>query len=206
MTANDPAGQPVFLHGVLLHPELRLAVIGRDADVRPASAEGLAVLADDSAPNARLVTSPGRAEGLVAEGLTAAEVQRLVWFHGAAPVATAVLTVAGGPSQALAFVAAGGPPTGQAAFDPERWAGRWAPTATLAARDFMRLAGSVPEGTLRRRYPQMLTRAGARLRAGQAGPSGLRRSAAPDDVSETRFRQPYADYFAVEEFDVRFRR
>jgi nudix-type nucleoside diphosphatase (YffH/AdpP family) len=70
----------------------------------------------------------------------------------------------------------------------------------------MRLAGSVPEGTLRRRYPQMLTRAGARLRAGQAGPAGLRRSAAPDDVSETRFRQPYADYFAVEEFDVRFRR
>jgi nudix-type nucleoside diphosphatase (YffH/AdpP family) len=206
MTVSAREGLPVFLHGVLRHPELLQAVIGRAPVIKAASALQVRALRNDGATNALLVPSDGRTEGLVAGDLSREERLRLEQFHGAAPSAVGVTVAPGTAAQALAFVSEAAGSADAPAFDLAQWEGQWAATAVLAARDFARLAGTVPDSILRRRYPQMLTRAGARLRAGQGGPAGLRRRAGSGDVEEARMRQPYASYFAVEEFDLRFRR
>jgi nudix-type nucleoside diphosphatase (YffH/AdpP family) len=53
----------------------------------------------------------------------------------------------------------------------------------------------------------MLVRGASRARAeAQAAPTTLRRTAAPGDVAVAARRQPYAHYFALEEYDLSFRR
>lgn len=77
----------------------------------------------------------------------------------------------------------------------------------ILARDVMALMGQRPAETIRARLVQMRMSAGSRARAAaSAPPMGLRHHARPGDVEEVRRIQPYANYFAVEEYDVRFRR
>ena len=52
----------------------------------------------------------------------------------------------------------------------------------------------------------MLVRAALRLRAEAPAPTTLRHHAGPDDVTIADRRLPYAQFFAVEEFDVAWRR
>lgn len=77
----------------------------------------------------------------------------------------------------------------------------------ILARDVMALMGQRDPQAIRKRLGQMRVSAASRLRAmGSPAPVGLRHDAAPGDVEEVRRIQPYAHYFAVEEYDVRFRR
>jgi ADP-ribose pyrophosphatase len=57
-----------------------------------------------------------------------------------------------------------------------------------------------------KRYPHMLVRGASRLRAAQGGPVTRRHNTVAGDVTVARKATPYARFFAVEEYDLQFRR
>src|SRR5690606_3535339 len=81
------------------------------------------------------------------------------------------------------------------------WRARYGAIAAGAARDRMR---GFAAGALRP-HAMLLTREGSRARAGE-GPRRLRPAAAPGSVAVADARAPYASFFAVEEYDLSFRR
>lgn len=88
--------------------------------------------------------------------------------------------------------------------------GKTAPDPALErelARDIMDLFGTVaPERLLARRGP-MLVRAASTLRAvAEPAAQGLRRAVAPGDFDRGTVQVPFAGFFAVERFDLQFRR
>ena len=88
--------------------------------------------------------------------------------------------------------------------------GREAPDRGLECRlaaDILALMGMVPAETLARRRGSMLARAASALRAAaEPAPQGLRHAAGPADFDRGRVRVPFAGFFAVETFDLTFRR
>ncbi|WP_128253528.1 NUDIX domain-containing protein [Falsirhodobacter deserti] len=95
------------------------------------------------------------------------------------------------------------------AFFQEATGGKVADDAAgrILTRDVMALMGQRPAAAIRARLTQMQMSAGSRARAqGSAAPTNLRHHAEPGDVEEVRRVQPYANYFAVEEYDIRYRR
>jgi len=96
-------------------------------------------------------------------------------------------------------------------WDERAWRDRWADLVTVAARDIAGLYGKTPAETVARRYPLILAIAASRLRAGKLpalpSPGTLsRRIAKPGDVRVASRTQPYARFFAIEEYDLSFRR
>lgn len=75
------------------------------------------------------------------------------------------------------------------------------------ARDILALLGQVPAERLRARRGSMLDRAGATVRAAAVTDrAGLRHQAGPGDVTVTARQVPFAGFFAVESYALRFRR
>ena len=73
------------------------------------------------------------------------------------------------------------------------------------AEDIMALYGQVPADEVAARLGPMAVRATSRARV-QSPPTGLRFRAGPGDVVVAAQRQPYAKFFALEEYDVAWRR
>ena len=68
--------------------------------------------------------------------------------------------------------------------------------------DFLPLQGQMAAETLARRLSPALVRAASRLRAQEAAaPTTLRRATAAGDIVTHARRLPYAQFFAVEEYD-----
>lgn len=83
------------------------------------------------------------------------------------------------------------------------------PLATLihAAREIMALWGQADPAALFARREMILVRAASRMRAEEdPAPAVLRHFAQESDVSEVALRQPYAQFFAVEERKIGWRR
>lgn len=81
------------------------------------------------------------------------------------------------------------------------------PDAVLAAsaRDVMALWGRVPAPEVAKRLGSMLVRGASRVRAAVSAPTALRHRASAGDVQMVVERQPYANFFAIEEYDVTWR-
>jgi len=94
---------------------------------------------------------------------------------------------------------------GTAAAGPELAPQDRAVVLTLVA-DILALRGLQLAEQIAARLFVMMVRAASRLRATDAAPATLRHATAPGDVSVAAFRQPYAHFFAVEEYDVSWRR
>ena len=74
------------------------------------------------------------------------------------------------------------------------------------ARDVMSLYGKADPARVRARYHMMLMRAGARIRARcEVAPTTMRRTAVAGDIVHQKVAQVYANYFAVEEYDLSYR-
>lgn len=73
------------------------------------------------------------------------------------------------------------------------------------AGDIMALQGRVPAAEVAARLHAMAVRASSRARA-VAGPGTLRHDARPQDITVVAERLPYARFFAIEEYDVSWRR
>ncbi len=73
--------------------------------------------------------------------------------------------------------------------------------------DILALQAHASPKTIHRRLYLMLVRAASGLRAAaEAAPTTLRYHSSPDDISIVAHRQPYAFFFAMEEYDVSWRR
>ncbi|WP_347310046.1 NUDIX domain-containing protein [Defluviimonas sp. SAOS-178_SWC] len=198
-----------FFYGSLCHPPLLRVVLGREVRVVPACLpdHSVAWAADGAFP---MIGQGGAgADGLWVPGLSEADVARLDFYEAGFAFVTREMTIetAEGPRRARAYFPEPGRWEPGAAWSLSDWVARWGEIAVATAGDFMRQMGVVPAERLWARYGMMLMRGGARVRAGhEATRLTTRRRPAPDDVAETRVRQVYANYFAVEEFDLRFRR
>lgn len=200
----------MFLYGPLCHAGLRAVVLGDEAAVVAGSvrAGSVAGVLRRTGHGARWVAGDGDTQGdLVC--LTDEGAARLAFYArvtGQAAVACEV-TVEGGVEAAVLY--GGGEPVGDWSagdWEAEAWEAGFAAATVAAARDVMALYGVVPPDVLARRYGHMLGRGAARVRAAVAGPVTQRRAQGADDVALTGMALPYANYFAVEEHDLRFRR
>ena len=199
-----------FFYGTLCHPPLLQVVLGRLPPLRPAWLADHAVdwAAGESFPVIR--PAPGAtAHGLFVPDITAAEAARLDFYEdGFGYEVHPVDVLHDGVSEpALVYMPEPGRWRPGAPWSLDDWAGRWGAVVTEAARDVMAQQGRRASAAVLARYPMMLTRAGARLRARHApGPADLRRSPAPEDVTLHSLDQPHAGFFAVEAARLGFRR
>ncbi len=199
----------LFVYGTLGHPALVRAVIGRVPPRQRAVLPGYRVerVLGQDWPTA--LSGGDGAAGQLLSGLNPGEVSRLTYYEeafGFRSRRVEVVTNGGDRVQAIAFF---GPhdAAGDGPWTLRRWAVRWGDTAASAAADMLREFGRREPSDVARRYPQLLIRGGARVRAtAETRPTELRRKADADDVAVATLRIPYADYFAVEETDLRFRR
>lgn len=195
-----------FFYGTLCDCDLLRVVIGR------AGAGEAAVLADHAVhcaadgPYPVLVARPGaEAVGVVLRDLSEPEIARLDWYIGGFAGVARELSVRVGDRVEVAQVF-GTPAAAGEPWDLAAWRARFGAEAVAAAEDMMALMGVADARAVAARRGQMLVRAAGRVRAGQAAPVTLRYGAAPGDVAVAAVRQPYAHFFAVEEYDVAFRR
>jgi nudix-type nucleoside diphosphatase (YffH/AdpP family) len=163
----------LFLYGTLLHEPLfaRIAGPGEGGTVTRARLDGHAVDRVDGSELPMIVKRAGaRAEGVVRDGLTAAQRARLDLYEVAFGYSVEAVTVetGEGAGPALAYF----PPSGQVsageAWSLARWRARDGEMAVYAAEELdahePRLSG--PE--MVRQWPMIAARARARVRAGQA--------------------------------------
>lgn len=198
-----------FFYGTLCHPPLLAAVLGREVAMRPAALPGHAVWWAEGEAFPLILPAAGRAaEGVLVEGLDAADAARLAFYEGGFGFHEVEVAAEEGRARVAARMFRPDPGLWRpgAPWRLDDWAPRWAETVTEAARDFMALYGKADPAQVLGRYRQMLVRAGARVRARAARPATLRRDPGPEDVAVLGFRQPYAAFFSVEEYDLRHRR
>lgn len=196
-----------FFYGTLCHAPLLRTVLGRPVETAAAVLPDHSVFWVKGRAFPVLVEGGGGAPGRVVRGLSAEDVRRLDFYEGGFGYETREVAVNGSALPVQVYFPTPGLWTPGADWSLADWAARWGDTVVAAADEAMRLYA---EGTdprrMHARYPMMLARAGARLRAGAGAPARVRRHAEPGDVEERQHRQPYGRFFAVEEFDLRFRR
>lgn len=198
-----------FFYGTLRHPPLLNVVLGRDVATTPARLEGHAVRWVEGAAFPMILEEPGAtAPGVVATGLGPQDVARLDYYEGGFAYDTRVLTVeaTADPLPACVYFPTTADWQPGALWHLADWIADWGDVTVEAARDFLRLRGQTPAVDVLARYDAMLIRAASRVRARQEKPSDLRRDAGEGDVLVGAYRQPYAGFFALEEYDLQFRR
>ncbi|SEO01946.1 nudix-type nucleoside diphosphatase, YffH/AdpP family [Pseudorhodobacter antarcticus] len=195
----------VFLYGSLCHLPLLAAVLGRVPVVSAAMCPDHAVYWAKEHDFPLIVGQAGaRARGLLLADLTDADVARLAYYEGPFGFSAQPLAVegaegegTGGESAGLAqvFVPDAGLWVPGDVWNLDDWVARWGAVHVATAADVMALYPAPIAAT--RRAP-MLVRGAARVRAGGGLPAGAVQVAAQ--------RTPYANFFAVEEYDLSYRR
>lgn len=194
-----------FFYGTLCHLPLLEIVLGRPVAPVPARLPDHAVFWAQEQPFPLIVPAPGHvAEGLFLPGMSKEDTARLDFYEGGFAYHTRDLVLESGQTARVYFPDPGHWLPG-APWSLADWVAARGAVVTGTAHDFMALYGVKPPEEVRRRYPMMLARGAARLRAREPAPSILRRDTGAE-VELAAWRQPYARYFAVEEYDLRFRR
>ncbi|MCO6382498.1 NUDIX domain-containing protein [Oceanicola sp. 502str15] len=200
----------IFIYGTLMHQPLLRVVLGESFDAVaqcPARLPGWRVEAVPGEVYPMVRAERGaEAEGLLLRGLDDAALARADFYEGLdnygylrKPVE--VLT-GEGRAEATVYVPLaedgqrGGP------WSLERWAAQWGEVSVLAAEEVMWWMGRATTAEVGRRYGLICTRAQARLNARESAPATLRRKAGPGDLEVAERRRPYANFFAVEEYEL----
>ncbi len=198
----------VFLCGPLADAGFRAAALGADVPGAAATLQGAALVGDATRPRL-LPRSGAEVMGIVAR-VDPEQLSRLRFWMVDLPGRLEPLDT----GATLVWWGDGGvgAPHGPAPdwnardWNARDWETRWRATAIAAVPDVMMLKGECPAAQVFARWSQILTRAGGRVRAATPGPVTLRHDAKPGDVLVERTAQPYAHFFAVEEYELRFRR
>ncbi|HMO08319.1 MAG TPA: NUDIX domain-containing protein [Paracoccaceae bacterium] len=203
-------GETFFFYGTLCHVPLLSAVLGRVPDAVPARLSGHAVHWAEGQDFPLIVPAPGGvAQGLAVRGLAPEDRARLDFYEGGFGYATRPVTVeaAGQALAAQVYWPDPGRWRPGAAWRLADWAAVWGDAVTAGAADVMALYGVKPAAAVARRRGPMLVRAASRLRAAATpAPATLRHAAGPGDVAVSAWREPYAGFFSVEEYDLTHRR
>ncbi len=200
---------PSFFYGTLCHAPLLDCVLGRKAPVQAASLADHAVYWADGQPFPLIVAqSGGVAQGVLLADVSAEDQARLDFYEGGFDYETRVLPVqtAAGVVEARVFFPEGNRWQPGLPWSLADWQARWGDLVVATAGDVMALRGQVPATEVVQRYGQMLVRGASRVRAASAAPSTRRRVAGPDDLQVAQYQLPYANFFAVEEYDLTYRR
>lgn len=199
-----------FFYGALCHVRLLAVVLGRAPDMRPARLPGFAVFWAEDEDCALAEAAPGAAvEGVLVEGLTEADQARLDFYLAGSPRMTRELAVEvdGGEVVARVLFAGAGRRRPIAPWRLEDWQARFGDLAVAAAEDVMAFYGQVPAPVVAARREVMRVRAASRLRAkADPSPAEVRRATGPEAVTIVTRTQPYARFFAVEEYDLSYPR
>ncbi|MGB5067839.1 MAG: gamma-glutamylcyclotransferase [Albidovulum sp.] len=198
-----------FFYGTLCHAPLLNEVLGREVPVESAVLPGHSVFWAKGKAFPLIVEGGAGALGVLVTGLTDRDVARLDFYEGGFAYQTRLVSVAGqsGATEAHVYFPDAGRWQAGAPWRLADWVAQWGPTAVATAEDFMRHLGVRAPAEVLARYPLMLMRGGAKARARMPAPERILRDAnGPQDVVVEKFAQTYANYFSVEEYDLRFRR
>lgn len=199
----------VFLYGTLRHGPLIDVVLGRPADVIPAQLAGYQARCVAGRTYPMLVGQEGVTDGVLLTGASESDLARLSFYEAGYRLAGQPIAVTVGTDS---FAACYFEPEPGSAEPGSAWSlGHWqtirGDMAVLAAREYMAAFGTPTAASMAGRYPMMLVRAASHLRGQSDNAStALRHAQTPGDVVVDRLRQPYAHFFAVEEYDLRHRR
>jgi len=198
----------VFFYGTLCHAPLRSVVLGHEVGAEPATLADHAVCRARGGAFPLIVPQTGAAAaGVLVRGLTPDDVARLDFYEAGFAFQTRDLPVqANGEVTARVYIADTGRWQTAGVWSLADWQAAHGQTVVATAADVMALYGTRPPETVLSRYGSMLVRGASRVRAAQAAPITRRFAAAAGDVNIAARRHPYADFFAVEEYDLRHRR
>lgn len=197
---------PLFIYGTLCHSALLTLVLGRTPAAIAAKLSDHAVYWADGHDFPLIVAEQGaEAKGLLLTDLTAEDVTRLDYYEGPFGYELQACTVRTETGEAAARVYVPNPGLWQpgAPWSLTNWAARCGATIVATAADVMALYPA-PIAPLRR--GPMLVRGASRIRAAQAGPNAVRRVTQAGDVAVQSRAQTYADFFAIEEYNLSFQR
>lgn len=191
----------VFLHGPLTDEGVRKHVLGRTRAAHPAKLAGLDVAASSDGGGAVLV--PGtEANCVLVSGLSTGEIARLTFFQ--AVLGMQPRLVRDGFDQPttiyLPVMQAATAQTG--AWDAAAFAQVWAPSWRMAAAEIMGWFGRKDPADLALVRPGILRRAWSFA----MNAAGADRCAPGREIEQVTRHQPYLNFFAVDEWDLRHTR
>ena len=203
--------EKLFLYGSLAHIPLLETVLGHSL-VTDQSVE--AKLSDHAICGGQGGLYPfieprkgAFAVGLLLSELTTDDRARLDFYEGGFDYDLRMLQVetTTGPDMAQVYFPAGSPGRG-APWDLRQWQAEWGDLTVLAAREAMEYFGQITAEELARRFPAIRRRAASYLR----GQADTRKPAAwsprsRDDVLVKDSRMAYSNFYAMREYDIRFR-
>lgn len=183
----------IFIAGLAAEADLLTRILGPH-EAAAARADGLVLVKSDKGPWPVAQVQPGAADGVLLE-LEAEAAGRLDFaLRGLGLEPRPVHDLS-----ALTYVGTGAGPL-------EATAPEVLDVVVTALTDILVLQGQHrPEAIAARLFP-VLVRAASRLRAADATPANLRHATGPQDVTIQAQRQPYAHFFAIDEYDVTWRR
>jgi len=201
-----------FFCGTLRYLPLLAIILGRSVDGEAAVLPGVALYWAKDGSFPVMTTEPAaEAEGIVLRGLSDIDAARLDFFEGGFGFQARPRQVRLADGQMLQAMVFG--PTDDD-FEPGNgvrwlladWQARYAAEFEATARDYLAQFGVKPPRAVAARFAQMMVRGASRMRATEAAPTLLRHHAQATDVDLAALREPYARFFAMEEFDLSFRR
>jgi nudix-type nucleoside diphosphatase (YffH/AdpP family) len=196
----------LFIYGTLCHLPLLQAVLGRVPQAVEAELPDHGVYWAAGHDFPVIVEQPGGvARGLLLPDLSSDDMARLDYYEGPFGYGTSACAVhsAGGDCAAQVYMPAQGLWAQGAPWRLTDWVARCGAVVVATAGDVMAL---YPAPIAAARRGGMLVRGASRVRAAQEGPTETRRAAQPGDVTVVARTQTYANFFAVEEYDLSFQR
>lgn len=196
---------PLFFFGTLRHPALIDAVVGDTShiDLSRAVLPGYAIHAVAEGPFPTIVEDTGgEATGVLATGVTEANLARLDYYENAFGYMLIDVTLADGRA-AQAYVPPAGLWTTDGPWSLDDWARDWGPLSVIAAREVMSYIGVKPPDEIAEMFPMIRARAWSRLNTGTSrhGAGTLQ-----GKIDITARRRVYANYFAIDEYDLQHER
>ncbi len=199
------------MYGTLRHVPLLVAVLGRPEaaiDIRPATLDGHVVSGVRGEDFPILTVGSGPAEGLLLCDLSEDDVARLDFYEGGFDYTLKPVEVdsAQGAQAAQVYFSDSVEWVPEGAWSVADWAKEFGAFTVHKAREEMSYFGSRSRAEVDRMLPTIRARAGSKVLAESLAvrhnPSGMDRA----DIEIHQIRRPYANFFAIEEFDVSFRR
>ena len=201
----------LFFYGTLAYIPLLEIVLGRSflvGQAVPATVTGYASFEVRGATYPVIEPQAGGiAKGMLVAGLTTEDQARLDYYESGFEYNLHDLHVQteNGPEVAQAYLPIQQQPRGKS-WDLQKWQAEWGDLTVLAAKEAMEYFGQITTDELARRFPAIRRRAASYLR----GKSDTRKPAmwsphTRDDVTIVDSRMAYCNFYAMREFDIRFR-
>lgn len=191
----------LFLFGTLQHPPLIEAVIGDISHIqfRAARVLDFAVHAVSEGPFPTIVAHPGSSSpGMVAEGITDADLERMDFYEQAFGYDLVEVQLADGRG-ALAYLPTPGRWTSNGPWSLEEWVRDWGALSVISAREVMGYKGQKSPCEIAQMFPMIRARAWSRLNAAHSRHGA---DTFAGRVVIAKQRRAYAEYFALDEFDL----